>query len=125
MKSRLSIRDRMIRSVTMRRGEVVLRSDFEQMGSQSQISRIFSDFVKEGRLVRLGYGVFAKARISSLTGKPVPLVNRLKFLQRKHSGVFISMHNLVRHNVTMLPQRALRFRSSQPSIRVVVESAAS
>lgn len=125
MKSRLSIRDRMIRSVTMRRGEVVLRSDFEQMGSQSQISRIFSDFVKEERLVRLGYGVFAKARISSLTGKPVPLVNRLKFLQRKHSGVFISMHNRVRHNVIMLPQRALRFRSSQPSIRVVVESAAS
>lgn len=56
----------------MRRGEIVLRSDFEQMASQSQISRLFSDFVKEGRLVRLGHGVFAKARISSLTGKPVP-----------------------------------------------------
>jgi len=53
------------------------------------------------------------------------LVNRLKFLQRKHSGVFISMHNRVRHNVTMLRERALRFRCSQPSIRVVVESAAS
>ena len=43
MKSRLSIRDRMIRSITMRRGEIVLRSDFEQIGSQSQISRIFSE----------------------------------------------------------------------------------
>ena len=72
MKSRLSIKDRMIHSITMRRGEIVLRSDFEQMGSQSQISRIFSDFVKEGRLVRLGHGVFAKARVSSLTGKQVP-----------------------------------------------------
>ncbi len=56
----------------MRRGEIVLRSDFEQMGSQSQISRIFSDFVNEGRLLRLGHGVFAKARISSLSGKQVP-----------------------------------------------------
>ena len=62
----------MIRSITMRRGEIVLRSDFEQMGSQSQISRIFSDFVNEGRLLRLGHGVFAKARISSLSGKQVP-----------------------------------------------------
>lgn len=62
----------MIRSVTMRRSEIVLRSDFERMGSQSQISRVLVDFVREGRLVRLGRGVFAKARRSSLSGKPVP-----------------------------------------------------
>jgi hypothetical protein len=42
------------------------------MGSQSQISRVLVDFVREGRLVRLGRGVFAKARRSSLSGKPVP-----------------------------------------------------
>ena len=72
MKSSLSIRDRMIRSVTMRRGEIVLRSDFERMGSQSQISRVLNDFVRDGRLVRIGHGVFAKSRLSTLTGKPVP-----------------------------------------------------
>lgn len=42
------------------------------MGSQSQISRVLGDFVREGRLVRIGHGVFAKARMSSLSGKPVP-----------------------------------------------------
>ncbi len=72
MRSSVTIKDRMIRSVSMRRSEIVLRSDFERMGSQSQISRVLVDFVREGRLVRIGYGVFAKARRSSLSGKPVP-----------------------------------------------------
>ncbi|NTW52693.1 MAG: S-adenosylhomocysteine hydrolase [Chlorobiaceae bacterium] len=68
----MSIRNRMIRSVSMRQGEIILRSDFDRMGSQSQISRVLSDFVREGRLVRIGHGVFAKARISDLTARPVP-----------------------------------------------------
>ncbi|ACD89313.1 conserved hypothetical protein [Chlorobium limicola DSM 245] len=72
MKSRLNMRERMIRSITMRRGEIIMRSDFTLMGSQSQISRLLADFVSEGRLVRLGYGIFAKARISSISGKAVP-----------------------------------------------------
>lgn len=49
-----------------------MRSDFTYLGSQSQISRLLSEFVKEGRLVRLGYGIFAKARVSSISGKAVP-----------------------------------------------------
>lgn len=72
MKSRLNMRERMIRSITMRRGEIIMRSDFTLMGSQSQISRLLADFVSEGRLVRLGYGIFAKSRISSISGKAVP-----------------------------------------------------
>nr|WP_292001245.1 DUF6088 family protein [Chlorobium sp.] len=66
------MKERMIRSITMRRGEIIMRSDFTRMGSQSQISRLLADFVSEGRLVRLGYGIFAKARISSISGKAVP-----------------------------------------------------
>ena len=37
--SRLNIKNRMIRSITRRKGEVVLRADFEDMASPSQISR--------------------------------------------------------------------------------------
>ncbi|WP_363318834.1 DUF6088 family protein [Chlorobium sp.] len=68
----MNMKERMIRSITMRRGEIIMRSDFTRMGSQSQISRLLADFVSEGRLVRLGYGIFAKARISSISGKAVP-----------------------------------------------------
>lgn len=70
--SKLTIKDRMIRSISMRSGEVVLRSDFEGMGSSAQITRGLSSLVKAGRIVRIGYGVFAKARLSSVSGQPVP-----------------------------------------------------
>lgn len=69
-----TLRERVIRSIALRKGEVLLRTDFASMGSQSQISRVLSDLKKEGRIVRLGYGVYAKARPSTLSGKPVPRV---------------------------------------------------
>lgn len=69
-----TIRERMLRSIAMRKGEVVMRSDFQSMGSASQISRGLKDLLAAGIIVRLGYGVYAKARTSSLSGKPVPRV---------------------------------------------------
>lgn len=72
---RLSVKDRMVRSIALRKGEVVLRADFEAMGSPSQISRAIKVLIEAGKIVRLGYGVYAKARPSTLSGKPVPRVS--------------------------------------------------
>ena len=69
---RLSIKDRMVRSIALRKGEVLLRTDFERMGSASQVSRALKEVVSTGRLVRLGYGTYAKAEPSPLSGKPIP-----------------------------------------------------
>ncbi len=70
--ARLSIKQRIGRSIALRKGEVVMRGDFRSLGSRSQISRALRALIAEGRIVRLGYGVYAKARPSSLSGKPVP-----------------------------------------------------
>ena len=58
----------------MRKTEVILRSDFEAFGSPSQISRAIKELIDAGKIVRLGYGVYAKARPSILSGKPVARV---------------------------------------------------
>jgi len=42
-------------------GNVVLPSDFEGLGSYRQISRVLNDFIKEGKLARISFGVYAKA----------------------------------------------------------------
>ena len=73
--SRFSVKERMVRSIAMRKGEVVLRADFEAMGSPSQITRALKGLIESGKIVRLGYGVYAKARPSTLSGKPVPRVS--------------------------------------------------
>ena len=66
----LTVKERMIRSIAKRKGEVVLRSDFAELGSASQISRALKELLKDGKIVRLGYGVYAKAKLNIFSGKP-------------------------------------------------------
>ena len=72
--ARLSVRARMARSIALRKGEVLLRSDFDALGSASQISRALKQLIEAGTIVRLGYGLYAKARPSVLSGRPIARV---------------------------------------------------
>ena len=65
-------RERLRRSVAARQGEVVLRRDLRTLGSASQVSRGLRQLVEDGKLVRIGMGVYAKATPSRLSGQPAP-----------------------------------------------------
>jgi len=65
----------MARSIALRKGEILLRANFESMGSPSQISRALKELIRTGKILRLGYGVYAKARPSILSGEPVARVS--------------------------------------------------
>jgi len=67
-----TVRDRVIRSIGRSSAEVFLRGDFEQIGGYAQVGKALNALTSEGRLVRLGYGVYAKAQPSTLSGKSVP-----------------------------------------------------
>src|SRR5437016_2151522 len=53
------------------KGTVVVREDIEDMGSPRQVSRCFKDLVEMGKLVKIGYGIYAKAYTSETLNKPV------------------------------------------------------
>lgn len=67
------IEERIRRSIALRKDDVFLRSEFSKFGSSAQVSRALRHLVAGGVLVRLGIGVFAKAKTSVLTGKPIPI----------------------------------------------------
>lgn len=67
------IEERLKRSIALRKDDVFLRSEFSDFGSRAQVSRALRHLVANGVLVKLGVGVFAKAKISVLTGKPIPV----------------------------------------------------
>ncbi len=48
-----------------------LTREFRDLGGEDQVLRALRRLVREQRLVRLGYGVYGRAIISSLSGKPV------------------------------------------------------
>lgn len=67
------IEERLKRAIALRKDDVFLRSEFFRFGSPAQLSRALRQLIDEGILVRLGVGVFAKAKISVLTGTPIPV----------------------------------------------------
>lgn len=48
------------------------RDDFSDIGGYDQIGRELSKLVKSGFLLRIGYGLYTKARTNSITGKLMP-----------------------------------------------------
>jgi len=65
--------DRIKRSVANRNDAVFLRGEFDLFGSPAQVGRALHQLVLGGALVRLGLGVYAKAKPSVLTGQPIPV----------------------------------------------------
>ena len=48
---------------------VFLRADFERLGGYDQVGRALRMLVADGRLLKVGYGLYAKARPNRLTGE--------------------------------------------------------
>ncbi len=64
--------EKVARRVAKKRANVFLTRDFADLGERTQVQRALRRLVNEGRLVRLGYGVYARARPNTFTGEPVP-----------------------------------------------------
>ena len=64
----MNLEDRIIRSISLRKGTVVLRSELAPLGSAAQITRVLAQLLEKGKLVRVSKGVFAKTRINKFTG---------------------------------------------------------
>ncbi|MFM7294215.1 MAG: DUF6088 family protein [Burkholderiales bacterium] len=53
--------------------KVFVREDFKDLGGYDQVGRVLRGLENDGKLVRLGYGLYAKARKSALTGETIPV----------------------------------------------------
>jgi hypothetical protein len=67
-----TLEDRLVKRIDRKRGDVFLRADFEDLGGYDQVGRALRKIVREGRLVRVGQGLYARARPSITGGEPVP-----------------------------------------------------
>ena len=50
-----------------------VRADFGDLGGYDQVGRALRELVRGGQLVRVGQGLYARARPSNVTGEPVPV----------------------------------------------------
>ncbi|HET6252999.1 MAG TPA: DUF6088 family protein [Puia sp.] len=68
--------------VARKQSPVLLREDFDDLGAYDQVGRALLALTKKGKLIKIGYGLYAKAKVSSLTGNTVPVVPLPALAQR-------------------------------------------
>jgi hypothetical protein len=69
-----SIKDRVEKSIKVSKAKVFIRADFERFGGYDQVGRALRELIVAKELVKVGYGVYVKAKISSISGNPIPTV---------------------------------------------------
>jgi len=71
MARRNSIRGQLEKRIARSRAEVFLTREFRDLGGERQVLRALRKSVADGKLVRLGYGVYGRAEKSPISGQPV------------------------------------------------------
>ena len=69
----MNITNRIRRSIRNRSDLVFRPSDFQSFGSEASVKRALKELTDIGVLVRLGVGLYAKAKPSVISGKPIPI----------------------------------------------------
>lgn len=64
--------DRIAQKIKRSRRYVFERKDFYGYASYDQIGRVLKKLVDKGVLMKIGYGLYTKSTINSLTSKPMP-----------------------------------------------------
>lgn len=67
----MNILERMVAKIAGMPGEVILRADLVEFGSQSQVTRAIRKLIADGVMVRISNGIYAKAKYSRFADYPI------------------------------------------------------
>jgi hypothetical protein len=67
-----TVKERIYASLRTSGDGVFLRKEFDRFGDYRQVSRAVKDLSADGLIVKVGYGVYARARKSTLSDRTVP-----------------------------------------------------
>ncbi len=72
MRDYMTAEKRISLKIKRSRRYVFERKDFENIASYDQVGRALNQLMDKGELMKVGYGLYTKARLNSLTGKLMP-----------------------------------------------------
>lgn len=97
-----SLRSRMKARIRRSPHAVFVASDFNDLSDRRQAGRVLRELVHEEVLIRFGFGLYAKAKRSSYTGKLIPVIPlpdlAREALTRKLGVEVVSSRELADHN---------------------------
>jgi hypothetical protein len=66
-----TLRERVAARIAERRDDAFLTREFADLGGERQVLRALRELTDEGKLIRLGYGAYARAETSPITRQPM------------------------------------------------------
>ncbi|QDQ28357.1 hypothetical protein FNU76_19480 [Chitinimonas arctica] len=91
----MKLEDRMRRSIQRRSGNLVFRSDLAALGSPTQVTHALGALVHEGELLRLGIGIYAKAKREAYGGRVRPLASLETIIREAAQRLGLGPHGSV------------------------------
>jgi hypothetical protein len=70
-KRRMTLRQQIEARIARRRDDALLTREFLDLGGERQVLRALRELTDEGKLIRLGYGVYGRAEISPISNQPM------------------------------------------------------
>ena len=71
MRGRRTLQRRIELRISLKGDDAFLTREFADLSGERQVLRVLRRLVDKGKLVRLGYGVYARATVSPLTNQPM------------------------------------------------------
>lgn len=72
MKKTITLEKKIRKRIARKSGNVFLRDDFRDLGGYDQVGRALKHLAEKGEVIKIGYGLYAKTKVSSITGEIVP-----------------------------------------------------
>lgn len=94
---RETLETQLLKRVDRKRGDVFLRADFAGLGGYDQVGRALRDLVKQGQLLKIGYGLYSRAVKSPFDDSLMP-----------PNGLSTLREALKRVGIETLPSRSMQ-----------------
>lgn len=127
----MTIRNRIETRVRRSKCSVFLRADFKDIADYDQVGRILRTLVKEGSLLKIGYGLYARARMNRITGNIMPdntagtdgvLIEAMEKLGIEYELDELSHMNLLGQSTQVPAQIKIRSKSPRFTRKISVGS---
>lgn len=101
MRRKRTLKEKILLRISLKKDKVFTRNDFDKLGGYDQIGRALKQLVESDIIIKIGYGLYTKTRVSPITGTTTiqePLVELAKEALKKlgvkyYSSQSISLYN--------------------------------
>jgi hypothetical protein len=70
-----ALENKVLEKISRKKGAVFVRADFKELGGYDQVGRALRNLVRKEKIAKIGYGLYAKTKLSSISGKQILMMS--------------------------------------------------